>query len=115
MSEFQCKFDKAISQVVLAITPGRVMSYGEVARAAGYPRHARMVSKAMSRSLEPLPWYRVVRANRTIAFDVGSDAYQKQANLLEAEGVSINEKGVVTPKVSDINKTLDELLWGFTE
>ena len=49
----QNKFDRAIWKVVSAIAPGSVMAYGEVARAAGYPRHARMVSKAMSRSPEP--------------------------------------------------------------
>jgi len=60
MSEFQEKFDQAIWRTVSGIKPGRVMSYGQVARAAGFPRHARMVSKAMSRSVEPLPWYRVI-------------------------------------------------------
>ena len=71
MSEFQAKFDKAIWKMVSSIKSGRVMSYGQVARAAGYPRHARMVSKAMSRSEEPLPWYRVIRSDYTFAFDVG--------------------------------------------
>jgi methylated-DNA-protein-cysteine methyltransferase-like protein len=38
MSEFQYKFDSAIWQIVSGIKPGRVMSYGQVARAAGFPR-----------------------------------------------------------------------------
>jgi methylated-DNA-protein-cysteine methyltransferase-like protein len=71
MSSKQAKFDQAIWKVVASIPAGQVMGYGEVAHAAGYPRHARMVSKAMSRSPEPLPWHRVVRSNRTLAFDVG--------------------------------------------
>ena len=87
------------------------MSYGEVARAAGYPRHARMVSKAMSRSQESLPWYRVVRSDRTLAFEVGSEAYSKQQKLLKNEGVEIINQKVV-PVDSDINKNLDEMLWG---
>lgn len=111
MSDFQLKFDKEICKMVSRIAVGRVMSYGEVARAAGYPRHARMVSKAMSRSTKPLPWYRVVRSNRTLAFDVDSDAYQKQKNLLAEEGVEIID-GKVVPLESDENKQLDELLWG---
>ncbi len=87
------------------------MSYGEVARVAGYPRHARMVSKAMSRSAEPLPWYRVVRSDRTLAFEVGSEPYNKQQGLLEKEGVQII-CGKVVPLDSDEDNDLDELLWG---
>lgn len=112
MSEFQKKFDQAIWKVVLHIKAGRVMGYGEVARAAGYPRHARMVSKAMARSPEALPWFRVVRSNRTLAFEVGSDAYKKQADLLTKEGVKFL-KGKIIPIKSDSDTTLDELLWGY--
>ena len=87
------------------------MSYGQVARLAGYPRHARMVSKAMSRSAESLPWHRVVKSDRTLAFEAGSDAFNKQKELLEKEGVQfIGEK--VVPLDSDEAKDLDELLWG---
>jgi len=111
MSEFQSKFDKAIWRVVSRIKPGRVMSYGQVARAAGYPRHSRMVSKAMSRSAEPLPWYRVIKSDNTLAFDVGGEAYNKQRALLEKEGVRFIGKKVL-PVESDDNADLDELLWG---
>ena len=114
MSEFQKNFDVSIWKVVSRINAGRVMSYGEVACAAGFPRHARMVSKAMSRSPETLPWYRVVRSNRTLAFDVASDAYKKQAELLKNEGVNI-VKGKVIPIMSDADTSLDELLWGIQE
>ena len=114
MSQFQQKFDQAIWQVVAHIKTGRVMSYGEVARAAGYPRHARMVSKAMSRSSTTLPWHRVVRSNRTLAFDVDSGAYKKQAKLLQSEGIII-KNGKVIPIKSDNDISLDELLWGAQE
>ena len=107
----QNKFDQAIWKVVSAITPGDVMGYGEVARAAGFPRHARMVSKAMSRSPEPLPWFRVVRSDRTLAFEPGSDAYSKQRGLLEKEGVQFVD-GKVVAVATDEAKDLDELIWG---
>jgi len=87
------------------------MGYGEVARAAGFPRHARMVSKAMSRSEIALPWYRVVRSNRTLAFEVGSDAYNEQKRLLAKEGVQII-KGKVVALELDEGVDLDKLLWG---
>ena len=90
------------------------MAYGEVARAAGYPRHARMVSKAMGRSAEPLPWYRVVRSDRTLAFEMGSKPYNKQRGLLEEEGVQFID-GKVVAVDSDEGKDLDELLWGPTD
>jgi len=111
MAVAQHEFDKAIWDTVSGIASGRVMSYGEVACAAGYPRHARMVSKAMSRSDEPLPWYRVVRSNRTLAFEVGSESYNKQRHLLGKEGAQI-VNGKVIPVDEDEDKDLDELIWG---
>ena len=111
MSVFQKKFDQSVWSVVSQIKVGRVMAYGEVARAAGYPRHARMVSKAMARSPDLLPWYRVVRSDRSLAFESGSDFYKKQAKLLEQESVII-KKGKVIPVESDEDTLLDELLWG---
>ena len=111
MSESRFKFDKAIWKTVSSIKRGRVMSYGQVARIAGYPRHARMVSKAMSRSADSLPWYRVVKSDRTLAFEVGSEAYNKQKELLEKEGVRFIA-GKVVPLDADEVIDLDELLWG---
>ena len=112
----QNKFDRAIWKVVSAIAPGSVMAYGEVARAAGYPRHARMVSKAMSRSPEPLPWFRVVRSDRTLAFEPEGEAYRKQRGLLEKEGVQFVDGKVVTATDDETNadrsRDLDELIWG---
>lgn len=107
----QKNFDQAVWDVVFKIKPGHVMGYAEVARAAGYPRHARMVSKAMSRSEKPLPWYRVVRSNRTLAFEVGTEAYRKQKELLEGEGVQV-DNGKVTPVETDEPSDLDKFLWG---
>ena len=97
--------------MVSSIKSGQVMSYGQIARAAGFPRHARMVSKAMSRSTETLPWHRVIKSDHTLAFVVGSKSYQKQKNLLEKEGVKFIS-GKVVPLYSDERKNLDELLWG---
>ena len=87
------------------------MGYGEVARAAGYPKHARMVSKAITRSNIPLPWYRVVRSDRTLAFEIGSVPYLKQKKLLEQEGVKVVRRKVFPP-VTQETIDLDKLLWG---
>ena len=68
----------------------------------------------MSRSAESLPWYRVVRSDRTLAFEPGSDAYNKQQALLEDEGVQFIN-GKVIEVESDEAKDLDKILWGPTE
>ena len=90
------------------------MSYGTVARISGFPRHARMVSRAMGRSVEPFPWHRVIRSNYTLAFEIGSNAYEKQRGLLEKEGVRFI-KGKVTPVELEDETDLDKLLWGSEE
>jgi methylated-DNA-protein-cysteine methyltransferase-like protein len=107
----QAEFDAAVWEVVSRIRPGRVMSYGAVARAAGYPRHARMVGRSLGRSPQPLPWHRVGRADRTRAFAPGSAAYLRQKRQLEAENVRI-EGGRVVAAADDGTLDLDRLLWG---
>lgn len=109
MSRFRDKFDHQVWQVVAAIPPGRVMGYGEVARAAGFPRYSRMVSAALGRSPEPLPWFRVVRSNRTLAFEVGSSSYREQAQLLKQEGIRFDGLKIIEP---DSDDSLDRILWG---
>lgn len=110
MSFTQNKFDKAVWETVLSIAPGHVMSYGQVARIAGYARHARMVSKAMSRSATPLPWHRVVKSNRRLAFEVGSEPYNRQKDLLEKEGVKVINGRVIALEPGE-PVDLDKLLW----
>ena len=109
MSRFQDKFDHRVWQVVTSIPPGRVMGYGEVANAAGFPRYSRMVSSALGRSPDPLPWYRVVRSNRTLAFEEGSSSYCEQAQLLKQEGIRFDGLKIIEV---DSDNSLDRLLWG---
>ena len=109
MNRFQAKFDHRVWEVVAAIPPGRVMGYGEVARAAGFPRYSRMVGAALGRSSEPLPWFRVVRSNRTLAFEEDSSAYREQAQLLKQEGVRFDGLKIIEVEVDD---SLDRILWG---
>ena len=107
----QLTFDEAIYTIVSSIEPGRVMSYSEVARAAGFPRHARMVTQALRRANRPLPWHRVIKSDRTLAFELGSEKYNKQKQLLEQDGVIIIN-GKAKPLQSDDEMDLDKLLWG---
>jgi len=109
MSRFHEEFDLNVWRVVRNIPAGEVMGYGEVARAAGFPRYSRMVSGAMSRSPKPLPWYRVVKSDRTLAFDEGSENYREQAQFLKQEGVRFEGKKIIAQPRSD---NLDKILWG---
>ena len=109
MSGFQDRFDPQVWQIVASIPAGRVMGYGEVARAAGFPRYSRMVSAALGRSPEPLPWFRVVRSNRTLAFEPDSSSYREQAQLLKQEGVRFDGLKIIE---ADSDDSLDRILWG---
>lgn len=83
--------DQKIWQVVLAIPAGKVASYGQVAEMAGLGRQARYIGRALGKLPQghTVPWYRVIRSNGQIAFPEGSDIYQEQVSLLEAEGVEV--------------------------
>jgi methylated-DNA-protein-cysteine methyltransferase-like protein len=112
MNNFQAKFDPCIWKVVSSIPMGQVMAYGEIARAAGYPGYSRMVSKAMGRCPGPLPWFRVVRSDRTLAFEYGSESYREQSQLLKLEGIHFEGHKVIAASPVD---TLDRMLWGPTD
>ncbi len=87
-----------ICAVCARIPRGRVMTYGQVARAAGLGGAARIVGYAMRAGLRPVPWQRVVGQKRpglahiTIKDPVGA-ALQRQ--LLEAEGVRFRPDGSI--------------------
>lgn len=80
----------AILGVVRSIPRGAVLGYGEVARRAGLPRHARLVAKVLAANSDPdLPWHRVLRSDGRIALPAGSAAAREQARRLRAEGVEL--------------------------
>lgn len=107
-TDFQKRFDPKIWEIVKNIPAGQVMSYGMIAERAGYPNYPRMVSPAMGRSPDKLPWYRVVRSNHTLAFEEGTKDYKRQAGLLRKEGVKVKGRKVIpVPLPND----LDALLW----
>jgi methylated-DNA-protein-cysteine methyltransferase-like protein len=83
-----------IIAAIKAIPAGSFASYGAVAAAAGLPNGARMVARVLhssSRS-QGLPWWRVVRADGSIALPRGG-GYEEQAALLSQEGVRLGPDG----------------------
>lgn len=80
-----------IWQWVAAIPPGRVATYGQIARLAGFPRHARYVGTTLKNLPKgsTLPWYRVLRGTGESAFPPGTPGYRRQRALLQDEGVML--------------------------
>lgn len=94
------EFTKRAIDVIKAIPPGCVMSYGEVAARAGQPRGARQVVRilhSMSRK-HNLPWHRVINAKGRIALKHPVD-YLNQKSLLEAEGVVFSDADVIDMQI----------------
>jgi methylated-DNA-[protein]-cysteine S-methyltransferase len=81
MTPFQQKVLKTISK----IPPGKTMTYGEVAEAAGKPGAARAVGNVMARNPVPLmlPCHRVVDASGPGGFAIGLEVKRR---LLKLEG-----------------------------
>ena len=81
--------------IVARIPPGKVATYGQIARLAGHPGAARMVGWALHVSPADLdlPCHRVVnREGRT------APGWPDQRPLLEAEGVAFKPDGYVDLK-----------------
>lgn len=88
-----------IYAVVRRIPRGKVASYGDVARRAGLPGHARQVGYAMH-ALRPdtaVPWHRVVNAKGEISRRRRGAGEIEQRVLLEREGVRFGARNRIAP------------------
>lgn len=85
-------------QVISAIPPGRVCSYGEVARLAGLGNGARQTAWALRYLPRDtrIPWFRVINAQGRISMPEGSRGYREQRKRLAAEGVTFKENGRIS-------------------
>jgi methylated-DNA-protein-cysteine methyltransferase-like protein len=81
-----------IWQVVALIPPGKVSTYGDVAKYAGLPGGARRVGFALKNLPEDtrIPWHRVVNAQGRISLPGGSNAQSRKVKRLEAEGIEFD-------------------------
>jgi len=80
-----------IEQTIRAIPPGKVSTYGGVAKAAGFPKAARLVARVLHRGFG-LPWQRVLGAGGQIKL-TGDWAIEQRLRL-EAEGVRFRGRKV---------------------
>ena len=82
------EFTENVVTIIKKIPPGKVMTYGQIAKCAGSPRGARQVVRilhTMSRKHE-LPWHRVINAKGEIGLK-SEDGYIDQKMMLEGEGI----------------------------
>ena len=75
--------DEAVFDVVEQIPPGRVTSYGAIGRLVGVG--PRRVARALSTGGGAVPWWRVLRADGTVAEPIRVEQLQR----LAAEGVPV--------------------------
>ncbi|MEA2498475.1 MAG: methylated-DNA-protein-cysteine methyltransferase related protein [Actinomycetota bacterium] len=78
-------FETRVKKVLGRLQPGEIATYGEIAEEAGYPRAARAVGTLLANDSEGLPWWRVVRADGSLA----ARHRDEQVRLLRSEGVRV--------------------------
>ena len=85
-------FTERVIQIIQSIPAGRVMTYGQVAAAAGNPRSARQVVRILHTMSQKhaLPWHRIINAKGEISF-----TENQQREHLEAEGIEFGLTGKV--------------------
>lgn len=84
-------FQESVHAVLRRLSPGEVVTYGDVAAEAGRPGAARAVGAILARLEEPLPWWRVVTASGRLV--PGHE--REHARRLEAEGVAVDGARVI--------------------
>jgi methylated-DNA-protein-cysteine methyltransferase-like protein len=96
----QPSFFGQVYELVRRIPPGKVATYGQIARLLGQPRAARTVGWALH-SLpenEEVPWQRVINSRGMVSLG-GRQGAAIQRALLEGEGVVFDGQGRVDLEV----------------
>lgn len=81
---------RQILEVIALIPNGKVASYGQIAKLAGLPKHARLVGYVLKHldNDSKIPWHRVINAQGKISVLRTNDKGENiQQSLLEQEGV----------------------------
>ena len=89
-------FFNKVYEVVKKIPPGRVTSYGAIARHIGAPQSARMVGWAMnaSHNMHDIPAHRVVNRNGLLTGKHHFQGTNLMQQLLENEGIQIMDNQI---------------------
>ena len=89
------EFEQNIYTILSYLESGKLTTYGELAKQAGFPHHSRHVGKVLSKLPKDtrLPWHRVVNAQGKISM-IG-DRFLAQKKRLESEGITVNSDGKI--------------------
>lgn len=84
-------FEKRVYLMLLKVPRGRVVTYGDLSRLAGFPGAARAVGSAMNKNpfAPKVPCHRVVKSDG----NVGDFAHgiKRKISMLEGEGIEIKK------------------------
>jgi methylated-DNA-protein-cysteine methyltransferase-like protein len=86
--------DQRIVDVIRALREGEVVTYGDIAEDAGYPKRSRLVGHILATSDEDLPWWRVVNSVGRLV--PGHE--REQTAQLRSEGVKVSDGRVRTAR-----------------
>ncbi len=78
-------FRDQVLHIIGSVPPGQVVTYGQVAALAGFPRRPRQVGQVLKNCPLDVPWQRVVGAGGQLRLQ----PVDAQAELLRAEGVAV--------------------------
>ncbi len=95
---FSGDFFDRVYRVARQVPPGRVTTYGAIARYIGSPQSARMVGWAMNGSHsqeEYVPAHRVINRNGMLTGKHHFGGSRVMQELLESEGVEVRDDRVV--------------------
>jgi len=108
-------FNQQVWEIVRRVPPGRVTTYGEIARLIPIPEGMdpkaylafapRWVGGAMAACPADVPWQRVINSKGEISPRPGAPA---QRQLLEEEGIPFDERGRIDLKIFGWQGSLDE-------
>ena len=82
--------ERRILDVIRALRPGEVTTYGDVAEIAGYPKRSRLVGRILATTDVEVPWWRVVNASGRLRANESGE----QAALLRSEDVTVVDERV---------------------
>lgn len=91
-------FSERVVEAALAIPPGRVTTYGRLARACGAGPMASqsitgILAKAYREGETSIPFHRIVYANGTIW--TSPEYHEKRLKLYKKEGIKVMQKGII--------------------
>ncbi|HIF9258176.1 TPA: MGMT family protein [Photobacterium damselae] len=91
-------FSAQIYSQVYHIPKGKISTYGDIARFAGYPGYARQVGKLLANLPEgsTIPWHRVINSQGQISLK--GEHLERQKRHLEQEGIEVSVTGRIRLK-----------------